>query len=224
MIIRHAGPRTVALNAFTGAGERALFEEYARAEMQGFGGAFGAADPANGSLLVVAKLRLAYAAGGALQQIFPLDWEDVLGKALQFNWAAPLMGQNIVGTYFAKALQSPGKAALAKNYKDLGLLIDDFADRKRRWAAAGTRDDGTPYSWKQWGDLAEVYLNSIVYYSKLPVTDGFIVNATLSIRDFLLDLPKVFQPTKWPTWLKVAAGLVGVAAAAYIIRTPAAIK
>lgn len=222
MIVRHNASRLAALGTLSGAGSRALFDKYENVEMHGFGSAFGA-DPGNNSLLVVAKLRLAYAAGGAVQKIFPLDWEDVIGKALSYNWANPMMG-SVVGTYLADAIKSPGKAALAKEYKNLGAMIDDLSDRKRRWAAAGKRDDGSAFSWQQWGELAQVYLNSIVYYSKMPVTDGFIVNAGLSIKDFFGDLAKVVQPTEWPLWVKVSVGLVGLAAVSYIVRTPAAIK
>lgn len=210
MIIRHAGPRAVALNAFAGAGERALFEEYARAEMQGFGGAFGQVDTAAAAVALIGKVRLAYGAGGAVQKIFPLDWQDALSRAV------PVVDLLIPGM-----LTSPSKGALAKTYRELGVLIDDWTGRKFRWASQGKRDDGTPYSWQQWGDLGKTYLDSIIYNSALPLTDGFIANAFQALKEFLASLRTVFTPTEWPLWAKAAVTLAGVGAVAYLVRQAA---
>lgn len=213
MIVRHNASRMAALGSFSGAGARSLFDKYENVEMRGFGGAFGAFDPATAALGVIAKVRLAYGAGGALQAIVPLDWQDAIAKS------------NLLTTLFTpQILVSPSKGALAKAYKDLGTQIEDWADRKYRWARAGRRDDGSAYSWSQWAELGKVYLNSIIYLSSLPVTDGFLGNALTSIKEFLQSLATMFTPMEWPVWAKVAAGLVGLAAVAYIIRTPAALK
>ena len=207
MIVRHNTSRLAALGAYSGAGERALFDKYENVEMRGFG-AFGALDPATSALAVIAKVRLAYGAGGLIQKIVPLDAQDLIAKS------------NPLTTLFTpQILVSPSKGALAKSYKDLGANIDDWADRKYRWASMGKRDDGTPYSWRQWGDLGQVYLDSIIYLSSLPVTDGFAANAATSIKEFFVSLYAITQPTEWPDWAKFAAGLAGIAALAYVYRT-----
>ena len=204
MIIRHAGPPQVALSRFSGSSEWFLFDRYAQAEMRGFG----AWDPSITALSVIGKVRLAYGAGGFLLKIVPLDWQDLLSKA------APTIDLILPGV-----LVSPSLGAIAKSYRDLGANIDDWASRKYRWAKAGKRDDGTPYSWKQWGELGQVYLNSVTYLSLLPVTDGFFADALQSVKEFLQSIANLFTPSEWPTWAKVAAGLAGVAAVAYVINT-----
>lgn len=209
MIVRHNASRLSALGALSGAGSRALFDKYENVEMRGFDGAFGAFDPATAALGVIAKVRLAYGAGGALQAIVPLDWQDAIAKS-----------SLLTRLFTPEILVSPSKGALAKAYRDLGAQIDDWADRKYRWAQQGKRDDGSAYGWKQWGDLGETYLNSIVYLSKLPVTDGLLTNALISVKEFLQSLATVFTPTEWPLWAKAAAGLAGLAALTYILDGP----
>jgi hypothetical protein len=208
MIVRHNASRLSALGAFSGAGSRALFDKYENVEMRGFGGAFGAFDPPTAAVGVIAKVRLAYGAGGALQKIFPLDWQDALSRAV------PVVDLLIPGI-----LTSPSKGALAKSYKDLGAQIDDWAGRKYRWASQGKRDDGTAYSWEQWAELGKVYLNSAIYQSSLPVTDGFAANALTAIADFIDSFRRVFTPTEWPTWAKVAAVIAGAGVIAYTVNT-----
>lgn len=210
MIIRHAQPRQVALGQLSGAGARSLFdglEEYANAEMRGFG----AFDPATSALGVITKVKLAYTAGGGLIQVVPLDFNDLLLTGNPFFQIHKLIDPD--------AFASPSKNALAKSYKDLGAQIDDWADRKYRWAKTGRRDDGTPYSWKQWGELGEVYLNSITYLSALPVSNGLFANAAQSVKEFIQSIANLFTPSEWPTWAKVAAGLAGLVAVAYIVNT-----
>jgi hypothetical protein len=207
MILRHRGNPQNALAGLSGAGTRTLFdglEAYAQAEMRGFG----VFDPAVSAVGVIAKVRLAYGAGGALQAIIPLDFKDLIAKSNPLTRLFP-----------PEILVSPSKGALAKSYKDLGALIDDWAGRKYQWASQGKRDDGTPYSWARWADLGKTYMDTILYQSALPVTDGFAANAVTSIAEFINSLRTVFTPTEWPTWAKVAAGLAGVAAVAYVVNT-----
>jgi hypothetical protein len=208
MIVRHnyATPAQ-ALNRFSGSSEWFLFDKYDRVEMRGFD-AFGAVDTAIAALGVITKVKLAYGAGGLLLKIFPVDFEDLVAKA------APAVDLLLPGM-----LTSPSKGAISKTYRDLGALIDDWASRKYRWAQAGKRDDGTAYSWKQWGELGKVYLDSVVYTAGLPIGDGYFANAAQAIKEFIESLIKFFQPTEWPTWAKVAAGLAGAVAVAYVINT-----
>jgi hypothetical protein len=209
VIIRHAGSRRSALSSFSGSNEWFLFdglEKYRDVEWRGFG----AWDPATAARGVVFKVKLAYGAGGGLQSIFPIDWQDTLAQQ-------PLL--SVVELFIPGIFTSPSKGAMAKAYRDLGAQIDDWADRKFRWAQAGRRDDGTSYSWKQWGDLGQVYLDSITYQASLPVTNGLWANAATSVKEFIQSVLSIFQPTEWPTWAKVAAGVVGLAAVAYIVNS-----
>lgn len=211
MIVRHGYPsNAAALAGLSGAGGRALFEKFDQVEMRGFGayGAFGEWDPAISALGVKAKVRLAYGAGGAVQSLFPLDWQDALGKAMP-----------VVSLFVPGIFTSPSKGALAKAYRDLGDKIDRWGTVHYEWAKAGKRDDGTPYSWSQWADLGKVYLDSIVYLSALPLTDGFLASGFQSVREFAESVRRLFTPAEWPTWAKVAAGLAGAVAVAYIFNT-----
>jgi hypothetical protein len=210
MIIRHSTSRTSALGQLSGAGARSLFDgldAYAAAEMRGFSG-FGARDATLSALGVIGKVRLAYAAGGAVQAIIPLDFQDLLAKS-----------NPLTALFTPDVLVSPSKGALAKAYRDLGVQIDDWANRKYRWAQAGRRDDGSSYSWKQWADLGQVYLGSIQSYTKIAATDSFMANAITSMAEFVESIRQVFTPTEWPGWAKAAAGLAGLAALAYITGT-----
>lgn len=209
MIIRHRGNPQNALAGLSGAGDRALFdglEDYARSEMHGFG----AWDPSTSALIVIAKVRLAYAAGGQLVKLFPMEALDVIAKQLP-----------LTAFYTPELLTSPSQGALAKAYRDLGERIDTWADRNFRWAKQGKRDDGTPYSWERWGELGNTYLDSITYYTRLSVSDNYFLNATQAVKEFVESVRVLFTPTEWPTWAKVAAGLAGVAAVAYIVRSAA---
>ena len=208
MIVRHNASRLSALGAFSGAGSRALFDKYENVEMRGFDGAFGAFDPPTAAVGVIAKVRLAYGAGGALQAIIPLDWQDLIAKS-----------NPLTLLFTPQILVSPSKGALAKTYKELGAQIDDWANRKYRWASQGKRDDGTAYSWEQWAELGKVYLNSAIYLSSLPVTDGFAANALTVIADFIESFRRVFTPTEWPVWAKVAAVIAGAGVLAYTVNT-----
>lgn len=50
---------------------------------------------------------------------------------------------------------SEGKASIAKNLQADAPRIDDLADKYRRWAEAGQRDDGSQYGWGDWKGLAD---------------------------------------------------------------------
>lgn len=200
MVRSHAGNRLDALQRLARGGNALMFD------------GFGAADVLTEAkaLALVTKMKLAYAAGGAVQYLFPLDFQDLLARA---------PGMAVVELFLPDVLRSPSKAAQVKAYSDLGKQIDDWADRKLRWAQAGRRDDGTAYSWQRWGELAQVYLDSILYYSKISVTDGYFANAATAAKEFMQSLVTVFQPTEWPTWAKLAAGAAGLAAVAYFVNT-----
>lgn len=204
MIIRHNAPRQIALARFSGAGSRSLFDAYANAEMRGFNG-FGVADGPASGLVAIGKVRLAYGAGGAVLAIVPINWQDLIAK---FNPLRML--------FTPETLDTPEKAALAKSYSVLGDQIDDWADRKYQWAKAGRRDDGTPYSWAQWADLGQTYLDAIVYQSSLPVTDGFVTNAAIALRESAKAVADIPQPWKWPGWVQAVAV---VAVGAYLYNT-----
>lgn len=201
MIASHAGMgRLAALQSMARGGNALMFDAYGEAE----GGTLAEIS----ARALIAKVRAAYAAGGVVLKIVPVDWQDFVRKS-----------NPLIGLVSDDALVSPSKAAIAKNYRDLAQQIDRWADVYFAWAKAGRRDDGTAYSWARWGQYGRELLDTILYYSKMPVTDGFAANALQAAREFVGSVGQVFTPSVWPAWVKVAAFVAGAGVVAYAFRT-----
>ena len=139
-------------------------------------------DPA----VAVAKVTAAYAAGGvAVSMPNP---NILMGSALfQLDWAVE--GYRLQST-------------VQKVYLDLGKNVWDWATKYKGWAAAGKRDNGTPYSWGQWYEHGKTLLDSIVYQTGVYLDPTI---ATAFIDAVRATGQQLINPTQWPWWLRLAA-------------------
>jgi hypothetical protein len=99
----------------------------------------------------------------------------------------------------------------------------------RRWAEAGQRDNGTPYSFDQWQEQARTVSKSIRDWTGI----GAARTAFVAVREAAEDtqrtvtkaveavagaLPDEKQRADVLFWLKVGTGALGLGALAYLVR------
>jgi hypothetical protein len=109
---------------------------------------------------------------------------------------------------------SSARSAADKNLTDMGKRIDTWAGTYRRWAAAGRRDDGTPYSATSWAKHGEELGRDAAFHAGEFLNAGLFAgfNTTVSaVKATVQTVKELSNPSGWPTWAIVAAGLAALA-------------
>jgi len=217
MIIRTGPNRFRSPTALNGAGGEALFDAFGR---------FGAIqlDPIilssdTEALAVQQQMQDAmdemdklYWRAGFLLKVFPIDLQTFLTRAI-----------GPAGYFIADEDVSDTARQVLGTYKQLGERIHRWKTVLSTSVWHGKTPEGNPFDLNRWKALGEVYADNARYLGKLAVSDGFFANAIRSIRelpdDFRRVAASIVNPTLWPTWLKVTAGIAAVAGVAYVLNS-----
>jgi len=150
--------------------------------------------------LAIAELRAGYAVGAVKLSIVTVGTP----YEMLWNW--------VVGPTDAQQERDH----LRELYRQLGKQIDSWATDLYAYAKTGIGGAGQPYTWDEWASLGNDLADQVVAIPGVAWNVSTFKNALGWLKQVKDIAP---NPTLWPTWLKVVAGIAAVAGGAYVLNS-----